>query len=179
MRELGCLNDKDSINLCKTIPGGHLPSPAFIAGEPMPAAIPHTGGMVSQRAETNVQLASHAARQQAREPQFRLLLALAGYQKVLMKMSFLLAVLKRMIAEQQCQGRRQVPTSNQALLCSGVAISKSLQPLRHRHSNHKDRGLATISSCRGSPKPIVRSWFRGPTCHMSAHQVSRTRSSIR
>jgi hypothetical protein len=63
VRELvGCLNNEDVINLCKMIQhqGGHLPNPAFVAGvagaDPM---IPCTGIMVSQRAKTNMQLASH------------------------------------------------------------------------------------------------------------------------
>ncbi len=60
VRELGHLNDDDVINLCKTIrcPGGHLPNPVFAAGGNLPPTIPHTGIMVSQRAETNMQLAS-------------------------------------------------------------------------------------------------------------------------
>ena len=55
VRELGYLNDEDVINLCKTIrrPGGHLPNPAYVARGNMAAAIPYTGIMVSQRAETN------------------------------------------------------------------------------------------------------------------------------
>jgi hypothetical protein len=61
IRELGFVNDKDAINLCKTIqhPGGHHPNPAFIAGGAMNPTIPHTGVMVSQRAKTIMQLASH------------------------------------------------------------------------------------------------------------------------
>jgi hypothetical protein len=49
-----------SVNLCKTIrrPGGHLPNPAFIVGGPEPPTIACTGIMVSQRTETNMQLAS-------------------------------------------------------------------------------------------------------------------------
>jgi hypothetical protein len=66
VRELGYLNDDDVINLCKTIrcTGGHLPNPAFVADqEPaIPATIPYTGIMVSQRAETNMQLASYTVR---------------------------------------------------------------------------------------------------------------------
>jgi hypothetical protein len=41
--ELGYLNEKDVVNLCKTIrrPGGHLPNPAFlVAGGAIPATIP-------------------------------------------------------------------------------------------------------------------------------------------
>ena len=64
VRELGYLNDEDVINLCKTIrrPGGHLPNPAFVAGGAMNPTIPYTGIMVSQRAETNMQLASYTVR---------------------------------------------------------------------------------------------------------------------
>ena len=64
VRELGYLNDEDVTNLCKTIrrPGGHLPNPAFVAGGNLPATIPYTGIMVSQRAETNMQLASYTVR---------------------------------------------------------------------------------------------------------------------
>ena len=64
VRELGYLNDEDVINLCKTIrrPGGHLPNPAYVAGGNMAATIPYTGIMVSQRAETNMQLASYTVR---------------------------------------------------------------------------------------------------------------------
>ena len=64
VRELGYLNDDDVINLCKTIrrPGGHLPNPAFVAGGNEPPTIPYTGIMVSQRAETNMQLASYTVR---------------------------------------------------------------------------------------------------------------------
>ena len=59
VRELGYLNDEDVINLCKTIrrPGGHLTNPAFVASGDMNPTIPYTGIMVSQRAETNMQLA--------------------------------------------------------------------------------------------------------------------------
>jgi hypothetical protein len=59
VRELECLNNDNCINLCKTIrrPGGHLPSPAFVAGGAEQATIPCTGIMVSQQAETNMQLA--------------------------------------------------------------------------------------------------------------------------
>jgi hypothetical protein len=66
--ELGYLNDEDVANLCKTIrrPGGHLPNPAFIAGGEIPATIPYTGIMVSQRAETNLQLAAYTVRHYAR-----------------------------------------------------------------------------------------------------------------
>jgi hypothetical protein len=62
--ELGYLNDEDVVNLCKTIrrPGGHLPNPAYVAGGPDPAMIPYLGIMVSQRAETNLQLASYTVR---------------------------------------------------------------------------------------------------------------------
>jgi hypothetical protein len=68
VRELGYLNDDDVVNLCKTIrrPGGHLPNPAFIAGGQEPPTIPYTGIMVSQRAETNMQLAAYAVRHHAR-----------------------------------------------------------------------------------------------------------------
>ena len=64
VRELGYLNDDDVINLCKTIrrPGGHLPNPAYLAGGPENPTIPYTGIMVSQRAETNMQLASYTVR---------------------------------------------------------------------------------------------------------------------
>jgi hypothetical protein len=66
VRELGYLNDEDVTNLCKTIrrPGGHLSKPAFVAGQipAMPATIPYTGIMTSQRAETNMQLASYTVR---------------------------------------------------------------------------------------------------------------------
>jgi hypothetical protein len=66
VRELGYLNDEDVTNLCKTIrrPGGHLPNPAFVVGQipAVPATIPYTGIMISQRAETNMQLASYTAR---------------------------------------------------------------------------------------------------------------------
>ena len=64
VRELGYLNDEDVINLCKTIrrPGGHLPNPAYVAGGAMNPTIPYTGIMVSQRAETNMQLASYTVR---------------------------------------------------------------------------------------------------------------------
>jgi hypothetical protein len=59
--ELGYLNDEDVVNLCKMIhrPGGHLPNPAFVAGGArMPVIIPYYAGiMVSQRAESNLQLA--------------------------------------------------------------------------------------------------------------------------
>jgi hypothetical protein len=66
--ELGYLNDEDVVNLCKTIrrPGGHLPNPAFVAGGAFPATIPYTGIMVSQRAETNLQLAAYTVRHYAR-----------------------------------------------------------------------------------------------------------------
>jgi hypothetical protein len=66
--ELGYLNNKDVVNLCKTIcrPGGHLPNQAFIAGGAMPATIPYGGIMVSQRAETNLQLAAYTVRHHAR-----------------------------------------------------------------------------------------------------------------
>ena len=61
--ELGYLNDEDIINLCTTVrrPGGHLPNPAYVAGGVEPATIPYTGIMVSQRAETNLQLAAYTA----------------------------------------------------------------------------------------------------------------------
>jgi hypothetical protein len=61
VRELGHLNDKDAINLCKMIrrPGGHFPNPAFVAGGAMNPKIPCTGAMLSQRAKTNMQLASY------------------------------------------------------------------------------------------------------------------------
>ena len=61
MRELGYLDDEDVINLSKTIchPGGHLPNPAFVVGGPGNATIPYTSIMVSQSAETNMQLASY------------------------------------------------------------------------------------------------------------------------
>jgi hypothetical protein len=64
VRELEYLLDEDCVNLCKTIrrPGGHLPNPGFVAGGPEPATIPYTGIMVSQRAETNMQLAAYAVR---------------------------------------------------------------------------------------------------------------------
>jgi hypothetical protein len=63
-RELGCLNDDNVVNLCKTIrrPGGHLPNPAFVAGGALPPSIACTGIMVLQRAKTNMQLASHTIR---------------------------------------------------------------------------------------------------------------------
>jgi hypothetical protein len=66
--ELGYLNDDDVVNLCKTIhrPGGHLPNPEFVAGGPLPAKIPYAGIMVSQRAETNLQLASYTVRHHMR-----------------------------------------------------------------------------------------------------------------
>jgi hypothetical protein len=66
--ELGYLNDDDVVNLCKTIRhlGGHLPNPAFVAGEPLPATIPYAGIMVSQRAENNLQLASYTVRHHMR-----------------------------------------------------------------------------------------------------------------
>jgi hypothetical protein len=59
VRELEHLNNDGCVNPCKTIrdPGGCLPNPAFVAGGAAPAAIPHTGIMVSQQAETNMQLA--------------------------------------------------------------------------------------------------------------------------
>jgi hypothetical protein len=68
VRELEYLNDDDCINLCKTIrrPGGHLPNPAFVAGGNMPATIAYKGIMVSQRAETNMQLASYTVRHNTR-----------------------------------------------------------------------------------------------------------------
>jgi hypothetical protein len=68
VRELGYLNDEDVINLCKTIrcPGGHLPNPAYVAGGAMDPTIPYTGIMVSQRAETNMQLASYTVRHHGR-----------------------------------------------------------------------------------------------------------------
>ena len=64
VRELGYLNNEDVINLCKTIrrPGGHLPNPAYVTGGAMSATIPYTVIMVSQRAETNIQLASYTMR---------------------------------------------------------------------------------------------------------------------
>ncbi len=64
LRELEYLLDEDCVNLCKTIrrPGGHLPNPAFVVGGPEPPTIAYTGIMVSQRAETNMQLASYAVR---------------------------------------------------------------------------------------------------------------------
>ncbi len=69
--ELGYLNNLDVVNLCKTIrrPGGHLPNPAFVAGGPDPLilpTIPFTGIMVSQRAETNLQLAAYFIRYHGR-----------------------------------------------------------------------------------------------------------------
>jgi hypothetical protein len=62
------MTDDDVVNLCKTIrrPGGHLPNPAFVAGGPLPATIPYAGIMVSQRAETNLQLASYTVRHHMR-----------------------------------------------------------------------------------------------------------------
>jgi hypothetical protein len=68
VRELGYLNDKDVVYLCKTIglPGGHLPNPAFVAGGAEPPTIPYTGIMISQRAETNMQLAAYAVRHHTR-----------------------------------------------------------------------------------------------------------------
>ena len=70
VRELGYLYDDDVTNLCKTIrrPGGHLPNPAFVAGAMplLPATIPYVGIMVSQRAETNMQLASYTVRHHMR-----------------------------------------------------------------------------------------------------------------
>jgi hypothetical protein len=70
VRELSYLNDEDCGNLCKTIrrPGGHLQNPLFVAGQ-IPAlqpTIPYTGIMVSQRAETNMQLASYTVRHHMR-----------------------------------------------------------------------------------------------------------------
>ena len=66
VRELGYLYDNDVTNLCKTIrcPGGHLPNPAFTAGAVplLPATIPYVGIMMSQRAETNMQLAFYTVR---------------------------------------------------------------------------------------------------------------------
>jgi hypothetical protein len=64
IRESGCLNNEDAINLCKTIrrPEGHLPNPAFVAGGAMDPTIPCTGVMVSQHAKTNMQLASCTVR---------------------------------------------------------------------------------------------------------------------
>jgi hypothetical protein len=64
VRELGYLNDEDVTNLCKTIrrPGGHLPNPAFAGDPTLPPTIPYTGIMISQRAETNMQLASYTVR---------------------------------------------------------------------------------------------------------------------
>jgi hypothetical protein len=66
--ELGYLNNEDVANLCKTIrsPGGHLPNPVFVAGGQIPATIPYTGIMVSQDAETNLQLAAYTVRHCAR-----------------------------------------------------------------------------------------------------------------
>jgi hypothetical protein len=67
--ELGYLNDNDVVNLCKMMcrPAGHLPNPAaFIAGGPLPATIPYTGIMVSQRAETSLQLAAYTVRHHMR-----------------------------------------------------------------------------------------------------------------
>jgi hypothetical protein len=66
--ELGYLNDEDVANLCKTSrrPGGHLPNPAFVAGGVMLVMIPYTGIMVSQRAETNLQLALYTVHHHAR-----------------------------------------------------------------------------------------------------------------
>ena len=67
IRELGYLYDNDvTSNLC-TIrrPGaGHLPNPACVAWAVplLPATIPYVGIMVSQRAETNMQLASYTVR---------------------------------------------------------------------------------------------------------------------
>jgi hypothetical protein len=63
-RELGRLNDDDVVNLCKTIrrPGGHLPNPAFVAGGALPPTIACTGIMILQRADVNMQLASHTVR---------------------------------------------------------------------------------------------------------------------
>jgi hypothetical protein len=64
-RELGHLNDDDNVvNLCKTIrrPGGHPPNPAFVAGGALPPTVARAGIMVSQRAETNMQLASCTVR---------------------------------------------------------------------------------------------------------------------
>jgi hypothetical protein len=68
VRELGYLNDNDVENLCKTIrrPGGHLPNPAYVAGGVALPTIPYTGIMVSQRAETNMQLASYVVRHHSR-----------------------------------------------------------------------------------------------------------------
>jgi hypothetical protein len=67
VRELGYLNDEEVIKLCKTIrhPGGHLPNPVYVAGQ-VPATIPYTGIMVSQPAETNMQLASYTVRHHTR-----------------------------------------------------------------------------------------------------------------
>ena len=72
VRELGCLNEDDVSNLCRTIccPGGHVANPAFVAGAAagaaaaaaVPARISHTGIMVSQRTETNLKLASFTVR---------------------------------------------------------------------------------------------------------------------
>jgi hypothetical protein len=67
VRELGCFNDKDVINLWKTIqrPEGHLPNPAFVASgamNPTIPQIPHNGIIVSQRAKNNMQLASYTVR---------------------------------------------------------------------------------------------------------------------
>jgi hypothetical protein len=68
--ELGYLNVKDVVNLCKTVqrPGGHLPNPAFVVGGAEAATIPYTGIMVSQRAKTNLQLVAHTVRQGLAEP---------------------------------------------------------------------------------------------------------------
>jgi hypothetical protein len=54
VRELGCLNNEDAINLCKTIrcPGGHLPNPAFVAGGIMNPMIPCPGVMVPNTPKT-------------------------------------------------------------------------------------------------------------------------------
>ena len=43
-----------------------MPNPAFIAGGQIPATIPYTGIMVSQHAETNLQLAAYTVRHYAR-----------------------------------------------------------------------------------------------------------------
>jgi hypothetical protein len=66
--ELGYLKDDDMANLCKMIrhPGGHLPNPAFVAGGAEPAMILYLGIMVSQCAETNLQLALYTIQHHAR-----------------------------------------------------------------------------------------------------------------
>ena len=65
MRDLGYLNNEDDINLCNMIhcPGGHLPTPAYVlGGAENSTTIPYTGIMVSQHADTNMQLASYTVR---------------------------------------------------------------------------------------------------------------------